>query len=97
MENKIIEVKLIKKEDEYLLHFKLDKEYDLDFASENQDDLKNLFYELVSYLDKYKIDFHFNYNHDEISESNYIVELSTEYLNQLGKEIEDIQSNMPEF
>ena len=97
MENKIIEVKLIKNEDEYLLHFKLDNEYDLDFASENQDDLKNLFYELVSYLDKYKIHFHFDYDHDGISESNYIVELSTEYLNQLEKEIEGIQSNMPEF
>lgn len=94
MEKKIYEVKLIKDQNDYL-EFNIDNfKYRINLNSEEQNDLRKLFYQIIKLTFTVEPEFILS-EESKNYENRLFLEISEEYLKDLNNEIKTIIQNRP--
>lgn len=94
MEKKIYEVKLIKDQNDYL-EFNIDNfKYRINLNSEEQNDLRKLFYQIIKLTFTVEPEFILS-EESKNYENRLFLEISEEYLKDLNNEIKTIVQNRP--
>ena len=94
MEKKIYEVKLIKEQNDYL-EFNIDNfKYRINLNSEEQNDLRKLFYQIIKLTFTVEPEFILS-EESKNYENRLFLEISEEYLKDLNNEIKTIIQNRP--
>ena len=86
-------VELLKVNNRDVLRFCLKNNYDIDLNSEEQKEIKNLFYELISISFKNEISFKLdssNHEHD------LFYDISVDYLKKLEEDLKTIKTQIPD-
>lgn len=88
-------VELKKKDEKNYLAFNIDgKQLNIDLNSEEQSNLRNLFYEIIKKLFTKKVEFELQVQED-YKEVLYI-DIAKDYIKKLNDEIEKVYNNIPE-
>ena len=86
-------VKLIKCNNRDVLRFYLTKEYDIDLNSDDQEKIKELFYELI--LLSFENEILFDLDSSE-HDKDLFYDISFDYLKKLEEDLKTIRSEIPE-
>lgn len=85
-------VQLLKEDDKDLLRFTLDKVYDINLNSDDQNSLKNLFYAIIK--EAFKEDVIFVLDSDD-HEKDLFFDIANDYIAKLNDEIKTIRQQIP--
>ncbi len=86
-------VKLIKENDDDILRFFLNKEFDINLNSNDQSSIKNLFHEII----KIALDDDLKFNLDTSEhEQDLFYDVAQDYINKLNNEIQTIRKEIPQ-
>lgn len=86
-------VELIKENNRDILRFHLKNDYDIDLNSEEQKQIKELFYELISLSFEKEIIFELN---SEGHGQDLFYDISKDYIGKLEEELKIIRSQIPD-
>ena len=85
-------VQLLKEDDKDLLRFTLDKTYDINLNSDDQNSIKNLFYAIIK--EAFKEDIKFVLDSDD-HERDLFFDIANDYIAKLNDEIIIIRQQIP--
>lgn len=85
-------VQLLKEDDKDLLRFTLDKVYDINLNSDDQNSIKNLFYAIIK--EAFKEDVIFVLDSD-YHEKDLFFDIANDYIAKLNDEIKTIRQQIP--